>query len=313
MSGTEGLDEAGAADTDLCGRVAVVTGAAAGLGRSEAIGLAGAGATLVVNDIDSALKNSDVLDEIKASGGTAVPVPGDVSQGATADELLTAAEGKGGLDIVVNNAGITRDRMLFNMSDEDWDLVINVHLRGHFLLTRNAAVYWRAQAKQRDGQVYGRLINTSSEAGLSGPVGQANYGAAKAGITALTLSAARALGRYGVCANAICPRARTAMTADVFGEAPALADDELDPLSPEHVVTLVRFLASPASRAVNGQLFIVYGPSVMLVAAPTAEQRFTAAGPSWTPADLATTLQKHFADRDEGRTFAATALMESLP
>jgi NAD(P)-dependent dehydrogenase (short-subunit alcohol dehydrogenase family) len=294
----------------LDGRVAVVTGAAAGLGRAEAIGLARAGATVVVNDIDSALKSSDVLDQIKAAGSRGVPVPGDVSRRATADELLSAATANGGLDIVVNNAGITRDRMLFNMSDEDWDLVINVHLRGHFLLTRNAAVYWRAKAKESDGRVYGRLINTSSEAGLSGPVGQANYGAAKAGISALTLSAARALARYGVCANAICPRARTAMTADVFGEAPDLADGELDPLSPEHVVTLVGFLASPAAEAINGQLFIVYGPSVMLLAAPTAEQRFAADGPAWAPADLSATLQKYFADRDQGRTFAATGLME---
>ena len=167
-------------------------------------------------------------------------------QRSTADELVACADGLGGLNIVVNNAGITRDRMLFNMTDEDWDAVIAVHLRGHFLLTRNAATYWRNKAKENDGTVYGRIINTSSEAGLSGPVGQANYGAAKAGITALTLTAARALGRYGVRANAICPRARTAMTADVFGEAPP-RDGQVDPLSPDHVVTLVRFLASPAA------------------------------------------------------------------
>ncbi|MCW2651886.1 MAG: fabG [Mycobacterium sp.] len=312
MSHSEGLDAGRQADqmTDLSGRVAVVTGAAAGLGRAEAIGLARAGATVVINDIASALDNSDVVDEIKAAGSQAVPVTGDVSRRETADALIAAAEGRGRLDIVVNNAGITRDRMLFNMSDEDWDLVINVHLRGHFLLTRNAAAYWRSKAKDSDGRLYGRLINTSSEAGLSGPAGQANYGAAKAGIIALTLSAARALGRYGVCANAICPRARTAMTADVFGEAAELTDGEMDPLSPEHVVTLVGFLASPAGEAVNGQVFIVYGPSVTLVAAPTAEQRFTAAAAAWTPADLSTTLHKYFAERDEGLTFAATALME---
>ena len=195
------------------------------------------------------------------------------------------------------------------MSDEDWDLVINVHLRGHFLLTRNAATYWRARAKEADGQTYGRLVNTSSEAGLSGPVGQANYGAAKAGITALTLSAARALGRYGVCANAICPRARTAMTAEVFGETPELTEGEIDPLSPDHVVTLVRFLASPAAEAVNGQVFIVYGPSVTLVAAPTAEHRFTAEGSAWAPQELSSAMQKYFADRDPEVTFAATELM----
>jgi NAD(P)-dependent dehydrogenase (short-subunit alcohol dehydrogenase family) len=312
LSDSEGLDVGGQPDTDLAGRVAVITGAAAGLGRAEAIGLARAGAVVVVNDIDSALTNSDVLDEIKAAGSRGVPVAGDVSQRATADELLAAANAQGGLDIVVNNAGITRDRMLFNMSDEDWDLVINVHLRGHFLLTRNAAAYWRSKAKE-NGRVFGRLVNTSSEAGLSGPVGQANYGAAKAGITALTVSAARALGRYGVCANAIAPRARTAMTADVFGEASDVPEGGVDPLSTDHVVTLVRFLASPAAERVNGQLFIVYGPSVTLVGAPTAEHRFTADGPAWAPAELRATLQKYFADRDEARTFGATALLDAQP
>src|SRR3954447_675310 len=238
---------------DLSGMVAVVTGAAAGLGRAEAIGLAGAGATVVVNDIAEALDRSDVLDEIAAAGAKGVAVAGDVSARSTADDLVATADGLGGLSIVVNNAGITRDRMLFNMTDDDWDAVIAVHLRGHFLLTRNAATYWRDKAKQNGGTVYGRIVNTSSEAGLAGPAGQANYGAAKAGITALTLTAARGLGRYGVRANAIAPRARTAMTADVFGDAPPLAEGQVDGLSPEHVVTLVQFLSSPASEDVSGQ------------------------------------------------------------
>ncbi len=295
--------------TDLSGLVAVVTGAAAGLGRAEAIGLARAGATIVVNDIAGALDKSDVIDEIAGSGSKAVAVAGDIGQRSTADELVETADGLGGLSIVVNNAGITRDRMLFNMSDEDWDAVMSVHLRGHFLLTRNAATYWRARAKENNGAVYGRIINTSSEAGLVGPPGQANYGAAKSGITALTLSAARVLERYGVRANAIAPRARTAMTADVFGDSPELADGQVDPLSPEHVVNLVRFLASPASRDVNGQLFIVYGPTVTLVAAPTAEHRFSAESDAWDPSDLSKTLQNYFAGRDPERNFSATALM----
>lgn len=298
--------------TDLSGRVAVVTGAAAGLGRAEAIGLARAGATVVVNDIAAGLDNSDVLAEIAAVGSKGVAVPGDISERSTADELVATADGLGGLSIVVNNAGITRDRMLFNMSDEDWDAVIAVHLRGHFLLTRNAATYWKAKAKESaDGRVYGRIINTSSEAGLAGPVGQANYGAAKAGITALTLSAARGLGRYGVRANAIAPRARTAMTADVFGDAPDLAAGEVDALSPEHVVTLVRFLASAASEDVNGQLFIVYGPTVTLVAAPVAEQHFTAPADAWAEGDLDATLRQYFAGRDPEVGFSANALMAS--
>jgi len=295
--------------TDLSGRVAVVTGAAAGLGRAEAIGLARSGATVVVNDMAAALDKSDVFDEIVAAGSKAVAVEGDISQRGTADELVATAEGLGGLHIVVNNAGITRDKMLFNMSDEDWDAVIAVHLRGHFLLTRNAATYWRAKAKEGDGSVYGRIINTSSEAGLTGPVGQANYGAAKAGIIQLTLTAARALERYGVRANAIAPRARTAMTADVFGEAPELVEGQTDSLSPEHVVSLVRFLASPASDGVSGQVFIVYGPTVTLLAAPTAEQQFTANGDAWVPEDLSSTLRKFFAGRELKRGFSATHLM----
>ncbi len=295
--------------TDLSGKVAVVTGAAAGLGRAEAIGLARSGADVVVNDMPQALNASDVMDEIAAAGSRAVAVAGDISQRSTADELMSCAESLGGLDIVVNNAGITRDRMLFNMTDEDWDAVIAVHLRGHFLLTRNAATYWRAKAKDAGGSVYGRIINTSSEAGLSGPVGQANYGAAKAGITALTLTAAKALGRYGVRANAICPRARTAMTADVFGDAPESADGKIDPLSPEHVVSLVRFLASPAADGVNGQVFIVYGPTVTLVAAPTAEHRFHADADAWDPADLSAAMRDYFADRDPEKMFGVIGLM----
>lgn len=294
---------------DLSGKVAVVTGAAAGLGRAEAIGLGRAGATVVVNDIAAALDGSDVIDEIAAAGSKAVAVAGDISQRSTADELIARADGLGGLGIVVNNAGITRDRMLFNLSDEEWDAVIAVHLRGHFLLTRNAAVYWRSKAKEGDGSVYGRLVNTSSEAGLVGPVGQANYGAAKAGITALTMSAARALGRYGVCANAIAPRARTAMTADVFGAAPEAG--EVDPLSPEHVVNLVRFLASPAAESVNGQMFIVYGPNVTLLSAPSVEHQFSADASAWDPVELGTKLHNYFADRDPARGFSATQLMES--
>jgi NAD(P)-dependent dehydrogenase (short-subunit alcohol dehydrogenase family) len=303
--------------SDLTGRVAVVTGAAAGLGRAEALGLARLGATVVVNDMAAALDASDVIDEITAAGAAAgakaVAVPGDISERATADELVSTADGLGGVDIVVNNAGITRDRMLFNMSDDEWDVVIAVHLRGHFLLTRNAATYWRARAKEAKdgkGKIFGRLVNTSSEAGLVGPVGQANYGAAKAGIIALTLSAARALGRYGVCANAICPRARTAMTADVFGAAPDTAPGHIDPLSPEHVVSLVTFLSSPAAAEVNGQVFIVYGPRVTLVSAPKAEQKFSADGPAWEPAELSDTLKEYFAGRDPERNFSAVGLME---
>ena len=209
-------------ETSLEGKVAIVTGAGSGLGKFEAIGLAKAGASLVVNDLAPNEAVEATLEEIRGLGAKVEFVAGNVGERSTADALMEAAQGQfGSVDIVVNNAGVVRDRMLFNMSDEDWDLVLEVHLRGHFLLCRNAAAYWRAKSKEAGAPVYGRIVNTSSEAGLLGPEGQPNYGAAKAGITALTLSAARGLSRYGVRANAICPRARTSMTEGVFGDAPA--------------------------------------------------------------------------------------------
>lgn len=291
----------------LDGKVAIVTGAGSGLGRAEAVALARAGASVVVNDLAAGDAVDATLAEIGQLGVPVQFVPGDVGERSTADAMLAAAtERLGGLDIVVNNAGVVRDRMLFNMSDDDWDLVVRVHLRGHFLLSRNAGAYWRARSKDAGGPVDARLVNTSSEAGLLGPEGQANYGAAKAGITALTLSASRALARFGVRANAICPRARTSMTENVFGAAPA---DGIDPLAPEHVATLVAYLASPAAAGISGQVFVVYGPMVALMGAPVVEERFDASGDRWDAAQLATQLGGYFADRDPGRTFSASSLM----
>jgi 3-oxoacyl-[acyl-carrier protein] reductase len=196
--------------------------------------------------------------------------------------------------------------MLFNMTDEEWDTVIRVHLRGHFLLTRNAAAYWRQQYKAGGRPVYARIINTSSEAGLTGSEGQPNYSAAKAGIAAFTVSTARALARLGVRANAICPRARTAMTEGVFGA--AAPSEGLDPLSVEHVAPFVSYLASPAADGISGQVFVVYGGMVALLAPPTVEQRFDVgqAGRAWQPAELDARIGGYFADRDPGRTFACT-------
>ncbi len=280
----------------LTGRTAIVTGAAAGLGRAEALALAGRGATVVVNDIG---EPKDVVEEIEAAGGKAVAVAGDVGERATADALMAAALDLGGLDIVVNNAGVLRDKMLFSMSDDDWDTVLRVHLRGHFLLSRNAAKHWRDKSKEDGQPVYGRLVNTASEAFLIGSPGQPNYAAAKAGITALTMSAARGLAKYGVRANAICPRARTAMTEGVFGVAPA---EGADPLSVEHVAPFVAYLASPAAEHVNGQVFIVHGGTVSLVEAPRIAQR-------WSLDELETSVSSFFADREPGRMFAATEIL----
>jgi 3-oxoacyl-[acyl-carrier protein] reductase len=308
-------------ELSLAGKVAIVTGAAAGLGRAEALALADAGAELVVNDLAAGEASDALVDEIEARGAKALFVGGDIGERATADALLAAAtEHFGRLHVVVNNAGITRDRMLFNMSDEEWDDVIRIHLRGHFLLARNAAGYWRAQAKDSGAPVYARLINTSSEAGLTGSEGQPNYSAAKAGIAAFTVSTARALGRLGVRANAICPRARTAMTAGVFGAEPGAADGTgIDPLSVEHVAPLVAYLAAPAAERINGQVFVVHGGMVALLAPPTVERRFDVAdrdrGPagSWSLAGLDAALGGYFADRDPSRTFAATDVLALAP
>ena len=291
-------------DLNLSGTSALVTGAGAGLGRAEALALAAAGAAVVVNDYDKDAAHA-VVEEIIAAGGQATAAPGDVSSWAVAQELVeTAISSYGQLDILVNNAGVLRDRTIFNITEEEWDTVIGVHLKGHAGTSKFATQHWRDRSKAADAPVYARVINTSSEAFLFGSAGQPNYAAAKAGITALTLSTAGACSRYGVTANAICPRARTAMTEKVFGDAP---EGAVDPLGVEHVAPLVVYLASPAAAAISGQVFVAYGPMVVLASAPGIEARFDAPGATWTAEGLAETLGGHFSERDPSRTFRADA------
>ncbi len=293
--------------TPLQGKTAVVTGAGAGLGRAEALALAAAGANVVVNDMGPA--GEEVVKEITDLGVGAVAVLGDVGDWTMGDRLVAAAiDNFGSLDIVVNNAGITRDTMLFNLSESQWDDVIRVHLKGHAAVSRAAAVHWRAASKAAGGPVYGRVINTSSEAFLFGSAGQPNYSAAKAGITALTLSTAQGLSRYGVTANAICPRARTEMTENVFDRDPN--DNALDILAPERVGTVVSWLASPSSAEVNGQVFVVYGDMVALMAPPTVEQKFTAKDGVFTLEELDAQVNPYFTGRSPYANFAAYSVAE---
>src|SRR5690625_3652727 len=224
---------------NLHNRTAIVTGAASGLGRAEALFLASQGANLILSDIHDA---SEVAEAITALGPTAHVVTGDIGDWGVAHSLVdTAMSEFGRLDIVVNNAGITRDSMVFNILEEDWDDVIRIHLKGHAAVSKAATALWREQAKAGT-QLSARIINTASEAALTGSAGQPNYSAAKAGILALTTSTARAVEKYGVTVNAVSPRARTSMTASVFSQ----LEHDNDPLDPMHVARVVGYLASDA-------------------------------------------------------------------
>jgi 3-oxoacyl-[acyl-carrier protein] reductase len=301
----------------LEGLSAIVTGAGRGLGRAEALELARLGASVVVNDFGqpgrdgsgaaSATPAESVAAEIRAAGGRAVVHQGDVADFEQARELVALAVAEfGKLDILVNNAGILRDRMVFSMSEEEWDTVVRVHLKGHFNTTHFASVHWRERSKAAGGPVYGRIVNTSSEAYLAGSAGQPNYAAAKGGIVGLTTSTALALAKYGVTANAICPRARTRMTEDVFaGYQEPSAPDQLDPLSPDHVAPLVGYLASPAAGRANGQLLVVHGGMVAVMERPRVAAKFDTAKDVFSYEELDEALGGFFAGRPEGETFGA--------
>jgi NAD(P)-dependent dehydrogenase (short-subunit alcohol dehydrogenase family) len=280
--------------TPLCaGRVVVVTGAGRGLGRAHALAFAAEGAAVVVNDVGVALDGTgaesapaqDVVAEIEDAGGRAVANSDDVADWAGAERLIaTAVDAFGRLDVLVNNAGFLRDRMLVNLSEQEWDAVVRVHLKGHFATMRHAAAYWRAESKA-GRQPDARVINTSSGAGLLGSVGQGNYAAAKAGIVGLTLVAAAEFARYGVTVNAIAPAARTRMTEQAFADTMAAPSDGFDAMAPENVSPLVVWLGSAESAPVTGRVFEVEGGTVSVADGwqhgPARDK-----GARWEPSEL---------------------------
>lgn len=281
-------------DQQICaGRVVIVTGAGRGIGRAHALAFAAAGARVVVNDIGSSLHGDatgerpaeQVVAEIRAAGGEAVANYDDVADWTGSRNLVQqAVDTFGTLDVLVNNAGFVRDRMLVNLSEEEWDSVVRVHLKGHFSTMRHAGEYWRARSKAGH-PVDARVINTSSGAGLQGSVGQSNYGAAKAGIAGLTLTASAEFARYGATVNAIAPSARTRMTETVFADMMAKPDSGFDAMAPENISPLVVWLGSAESAAVTGRVFELEGGKVALADGwrhGVAVDR----GARWDPAEL---------------------------
>jgi NAD(P)-dependent dehydrogenase (short-subunit alcohol dehydrogenase family) len=291
--------------TSLCaGRVAIVTGAGRGIGRGHALELARQGAAVVVNDVGAAVdgRGADVapaqavVDEIRAAGGEAVGNVDDVADWDGAHALVqTAIDAFGRLDVLVNNAGILRDRMLFNMDEAEWDAVIRVHLKGTFAPTRWAATYWRAEHKAGT-PVDARVICTSSTSGLFANPGQSNYGAAKSGIATFAVIASKELARYGVTVNAIAPGARTRMTENLGGGRPAPEPGQWDERDPENVAPLVTWLASPESAGVTGQVFLVGGGRIA-IARQWARGPGVDNGARWDPAVLGPVVAGLLADR----------------
>ena len=267
----------------LDGKVAIVTGAGRGVGRGEALALALEGAKVVVNDLGGEWDGTgqdtrpaqQVADEIAAMGGDAVANYDSVATWDGAQRMVNQAiETFGDLDILVNNAGILRDRTVFNMSEDEWDAVIDVHLKGHFCPSHFATAYWRQKSKEGVTR-HRAIINTSSESGLFGNAGQCNYDAAKMGIISLTICTAKECGRYGVTANAIAPRARTRLTLGTFGEFGKVEEGQFDVMDPDNVGPFVAWLASDEAADVTGQTFIVWGGSVAHIRMPHASDIVT--------------------------------------
>jgi NAD(P)-dependent dehydrogenase (short-subunit alcohol dehydrogenase family) len=286
----------------LDGKVAVVTGAGRGIGREHALALAQAGARIVVNDLGASLAGegadegpaAEVVREIETLGGEAIADGENVADFAGAKRLIDGAVAAfGRLDILINNAGILRDRMLVNMEEHEWDAVIEVHLKGHFAPTRHAAAHWRERSKAGE-PVAGRVINTSSPSGVFGNVGQLNYGAAKAGIVGFTLIAAQELQRYGVTVNAIAPNARTRMTEAAFGEIPP-PDDGFDAADPANNSPVVVALCADEAQDITGQVFFVYGGIVNMLSGWQAGEVFTS-GERWDPDVLLQELRERLPD-----------------
>jgi NAD(P)-dependent dehydrogenase (short-subunit alcohol dehydrogenase family) len=285
----------------LEGKVAIVTGAGRGIGREHALALARAGASVLVNDVGGSLSGEgadatpaqQVVAELEALGVEAVADGENVADFEGARRLVEhAVDAFGRVDILVNNAGILRDRMLVNMEEAEWDAVIAVHLKGHFAPTRHAAAHWRDRAKAGE-DVRGRVINTSSPSGVFGNVGQANYGAAKAGIAMLTIITAQELGRYGVTVNGIAPNARTRMTESAF-ELPS-GEGGFDPLEPANNTPIVVALCADEAQSITGQVFHIFGGAVNMLT-PWSPGELFARAEGWDAGDLLEELLQRLPD-----------------
>ena len=295
-------------------RTVIITGAARGLGRAYALAFAAEGANVVVNDIGTSLNGEGrdtsaadgVVAEIVAAGGKAIANYEDITDWDAAKRIVDAAVAAfGDLHVVVNNAGIVRDRMFVSATLDEWDATMHVHLRGHFCLSRHAVDYWRAKQKA-GGNPDARIINTSSGAGLQGSIAQAAYSTAKGGIAALTLVQAAELGRYGITANALAPSARTRMTEQAFADKMATADQAFDVMDPANIAPTVVWLGSSESAEVTGCVFELEGGKIMLEdgwrEGPVVDK-----GARWEPAEVGAAVDKLLAGRVPPRKVWGTA------